>query len=140
MAFIVLPDTTTLYIDKFVPLTNKPITIRKQNGFMELTGFCKPLGNFPVGLMPTVSLELMNNIVSNELTLKAKSSSPQPSVPVNFILQDLLGNTILNRIINISDATEEYKIDISSLPNGVYFLTSVIPYAYPMRDKIIKIY
>ncbi|MGA2295962.1 MAG: choice-of-anchor D domain-containing protein [FCB group bacterium] len=137
MGFIAIPDTTTLYIDKFEPQTNKPITINKQNGFLEVTNYCTPLANFPIGLMPTVSLKLMNNIVSSELTLKATSTQ---TVPVNFIIQDLLGNTVLNSIINISDASNEFKIDISSLPNGIYFMTSVIPYAYPKRDKIIKIY
>jgi hypothetical protein len=81
-------------------------------------------------------LFLVNDVVKNEISFNASSSQ---TASINLVIQDILGNTLWNRRYTVADKTREIKIDLSSFPDGIYFITASSPYTLPARFKVVKI-
>jgi hypothetical protein len=76
-----------------------------------LNYFILNLNQLSVEQLTTVDINLYPNPASESITISGQHAKS------NLAIQDLTGKTILNKTLNTSNE----EIDISSLPNGIYF-------------------
>ncbi len=129
------PDSTTLAIADFTPITIKKINITKYDGSLKVDSVCSGTGGFHLFLAPDLKTSLNNPVISAD-KLVILSQEPREQTVFSEI-RNLMGDVVLRNTDITSKINPEIDIDISSLPNGVYFITLVSNYGLMKRYKFL---
>lgn len=131
-----VPDTTTIYIDKFDPIPDKQIVWNKSNGFLKATDYCVEEVGF--GIIHTPQFEArINDIITNKLDIELISDLNDINVDISFI--GLSGTEIYktNAIAKVKGT--KYTIDLSDVQTGTYFCIFRSQYGQIESRKVIVI-
>ncbi len=130
--FFSMPDTTGLFIKEFLPETDKVIDIKKEDGFLDLYGFCMPFGYEKI---PVYSINIINQIInSNALSLSINSTEIQR---LDVQLINILSDVIKNVSLLTTKGNANYSIDISNIPSGTYFIYIKSEFNLIQRTKFV---
>ncbi len=114
------PDTTTVWIDDFNPVPEKPVTYEKVPGFLEIYGYCAAEVIYGQ-LAPIPNYEVKGTYVDgNHLALNLLVMRGQ--LELDMTLLDISGKSygFAKETADIGERT--VRFDISNVPNGAYIL------------------
>jgi photosystem II stability/assembly factor-like uncharacterized protein len=129
------PDTTTLTIADFTPVTSKKVNITRYDGLLKVDSVCPATGGFHLQLVPDLKTSLDNPVITSDmLVIEAQNPGEQT---VSSEIRNIMGDVVLRSSKLISKTNPEINIDISSLPNGLYFIAMVSNYGLMNRYKFL---
>lgn len=132
MTLFSMPDTTGLFIRTFRPETDKVVYVDKEDGFLDLYGFCVPIGFTTI---PNFNVNIQNPVLSgNELLLDIFSSEKQT---LHLTLTNILGVEVNKMQLNLLKDRASYTTDISKLSSGTYFIIFKSEYDLYQRRNIV---
>ena len=95
-----------------------------------------PTGAYSAGPVE-LDLKLIPNPVIDQLTINYYSTIEEH---VNIQIANIQGSALHNEIINMQQGINQYKIDTSSLPAGMYIVNATGLYSNEIStEKLIKI-
>ena len=115
------PDSTELYIDKFVPISPKTVTIDTVTGRLVATPDCRQVVDFPFIFMPQAELILPEMILNKDIAEITISSDGE--VFGKLTVRNVLGKILFEKTIGASKGNNKIILDISNFADGVYFVS-----------------
>lgn len=131
-----LPDTTTIYIDKFDPIPEKKIVWQKDDGFLKAIDYCVGEVQFGIKLMPQFEVKV-NEIITRSMEIELNSDLDDINIEISFV--GLSGAEIYKTDAIAKVKGNKYTINLSDVQTGTYFCIFRSEYGQIETRKVIVI-
>lgn len=117
--FYSAPDTTTLHIANAIFSPNKQIILHLEDGFLQVSPICKPVGSFRLSIIPYFEV-LEKTIINRYININIFSNETQN---ISISVHSLIGNQIYSYNSTIKEGTSNLQLELpDKIANGVYVI------------------
>jgi hypothetical protein len=131
-----MPDSTKLSVRRFDVFSPRQVNVTRQDGLLQVIGFCKPVVASRLALIPGFSASLSQQIISSQALDVVVNSTA--SMNIKVLITDLLGNKIRTFDFSLGKGGNLLSLDINGLSDGMYNITLSSEYNQVWHQKFIK--
>lgn len=119
LALLSVPDTTSICIEEVKMYGKKKVLAEYEDGFYQLSGYCKPIGEISKYSYTNLDLNIVKSVICNNNIILNYNANIES--PIEITLYNYLGEIALSNQTSIN-GKGDLRIDIESLESGMYYL------------------
>lgn len=117
--FYSAPDTTTLQIANTIFSPNKQIKLKLEDGFLQVSPICKPVGSFRLSTLPYFEI-IEKTIINRHINFNIFSKETQK---ISISIHSLVGDQIYSYSETIKEGTLNLHLELpNEIANGVFII------------------